>query len=102
MKYAIIALQGKQYQVSEGQQLTVDLLPQKEGEELEVTDVLLLHDGQQVQVGTPLVAGASVKLKVVESGKDEKIRVCRDKSKSKYRKSIGHRQRITNLEVVSI
>ena len=102
MKYAIIKLQGKQYQVAAGDKLTVDLLPQVAGETLTVSDVLLVADGDNVQVGTPTVKGASVTLKVWESGKDVKIDVFKYKSKSKYRKMHGHRQRITNLEVVSV
>ncbi|MBQ6438363.1 50S ribosomal protein L21 [bacterium] len=102
MKYAIIKLQGKQYRVSAGDKLTVDLLATPAGEQLTVSDVLLVADGDQVQVGTPLVKGASVTLKVIESGKDAKIDVFKYKSKSKYRKSHGHRQRITNVEVVKI
>lgn len=102
MKYAVIQLQGKQYQVEAGQKLTVDLLEGKAGDEVEITDVLLVNDAGKVQVGTPLVKDAKVTLKILESGKDEKLRVFKYKSKSKYRKTIGHRQRITNLEVVSI
>jgi large subunit ribosomal protein L21 len=102
MTYAIIQLQGKQFKVSEGQKLTVDLLPQEVGAKMEVTDVLLASDGKNVQVGQPLVEGAKVTLEVLESGKDAKLRVFKYKSKSKYRKTIGHRQRITNLEVAKI
>lgn len=102
MKYAVIQLQGKQYRVESGQKLTVDLLPGKQGDTITTSDVLLLKDGDQVSVGTPLVKGAKVELKILESGKDQKLRVFKYKSKSKYRKTIGHRQAITNLEVSSI
>ncbi|MDO5561156.1 MAG: 50S ribosomal protein L21 [bacterium] len=102
MKYAVIALQGKQYKVSEGDKLTVDLLDQEVGKTFDVSDVLLLNDEGKITVGTPLVEKAKVTLKVLESGKDEKLLVGKYKSKSKYRKVIGHRQRITNLEVVKI
>lgn len=102
MKYAVIQLQGKQYRVEPGQTLTVDLLPGKPGDVLTITDVLLLKDGEKVTVGTPLVAGAKVNLKIIASGKDKKLRVFKYKAKSKYRKTIGHRQAITNLEVSSI
>lgn len=102
MKYAVIQLQGKQYLVQPGQLLTVDLLPGKPGDKIEITDVLLKRDADKVSVGTPLVKGAKVVLKVVQSGKDTKLKVFKYKSKSRYRKTIGHRQSITNLEVVSI
>ncbi len=102
MKYAVIALQGKQYKVSEGDKLTIDLLEEKEVDKtFDVTDVLLLSDNGKVSVGTPTLKN-KVTLKVLEHGKDAKLRVFKYKSKSKYRKTIGHRQRITNLEVISI
>lgn len=100
MKYAIISLQGKQYRVEEKQLLTVDHLAGEVGTTIE-PEVLLYNDGQ-VQVGQPTVAKVKVTLKVVEQGKDAKLRVFKYKSKSKYHKTIGHRQQITNLEVVSI
>jgi large subunit ribosomal protein L21 len=102
MKYAIIQLQGKQYKVEEGQVFTVDQVATEPGKTFEVSDVLLTSDGQKVAVGTPLVKNAKVTLKVVETGKDAKLVVFKYKSKSKYRKTIGHRQRISNLEVVKI
>lgn len=102
MKYAVIALQGKQYKVSEGDKLTVDLLDREVGKTFDVSDVLLLNDEGKITVGTPLVEKAKVTLKVLENGKDAKLLVGKYKSKSKYRKVIGHRQRITNLEVVKI
>lgn len=102
MKYAIIQLQGKQYKVTEGQILTVDLLKQQEGDQVEITDVLLVNNEGKVEVGQPVVAKAKVTIKVLENGKDEKIKVLKYKSKSKYRKTIGHRQRISNVEVISI
>ena len=102
MKYAIIQLQGKQYKVTEGQILTVDLLKQQEGDQVEITDVLLVNNEGKVEVGQPVVTKAKVTIKVLENGKDEKIKVIKYKSKSKYRKTIGHRQRISNVEVISI
>lgn len=102
MKYAIIQLQGKQYQVSVGDKLSVDRLDAEVGQQLEIKDVLLIVDGEQVAIGTPLVAGAVVKAKVLEHGRGEKIRVFKYKSKSRYRRTIGHRQDLTNLEITEI
>jgi large subunit ribosomal protein L21 len=102
MKYAVIKLQGKQYKLTEGEKLTVDFLDKPAEEVFAAQEVLLMVDGQKQQVGTPTVKGAEVKLKVLESGKGEKIRVFKYKAKSKYRKTIGHRQKQTNVEVVSI
>jgi len=102
MKYAVIQLQGKQYRVSEGDVLTIDQLDAEAGSELTISDVLLVAADDQTQVGTPTVAGSQVTLKVLEHGLDEKIRVFKYKSKSKYRKTHGHRQRVTNVSVVKI
>lgn len=102
MKYAVIQLQGKQYRVSEGDLLTVDRLAEPADSKLTISDVLLVSDGEKTQVGAPTVSGSKVTLKVVEHGLDEKIRVFKYKSKSKYRKTHGHRQRVTNVSVEKI
>lgn len=101
-KYAIIQLLGKQYQVAEGEQIIVDKLDKKDGEKLEVTDVLLIKNEQEVLVGQPLVDKAKVQLKVIKQQRADKIRVARFKAKSRYRKVYGHKQPQTVLEVVSI
>lgn len=102
MKYAVIQLQGKQYQVSVGETLTVDRLDVEVGQTLDIKDVLLMVDGENVTVGQPLVKDASVQLKVLEHGRGDKIRVFKYKSKSRYRRTLGHRQNLTNLEVIAI
>ncbi|MCL2110397.1 50S ribosomal protein L21 [Microgenomates group bacterium] len=102
MKYAIIQLQGKQHKVEVGQVLTVDLMDNQVGDTITITDVLLTNDGKKIQIGTPLVKGAQVTLKVVEHGQGDKLRVMRFTSKSRHRRTIGHRRQLTNLEVVSV
>ncbi len=102
MSYAVIQLTGKQYKVSEGEKLTVGRLTAKEGETITVTDVLLTSKGENTVVGTPLVAGASVTLKVMLHDRAPKIRVAKFKAKSRYRKVQGHKQPQTQVEVVAI
>lgn len=102
MTYAIIQLQGKQYKVQEGDELVVDKLELEKGKKLTTNDVLLVSDGKKAKIGTPFVKGAEVSLKVLEQGKGEKIRVLKYKSKSRYRKTQGHRQYLTKLKVESI
>lgn len=102
MKYAVIQLSGKQYKVSEGDQLTVNSLDAKEGEELKIADVLLTADGDKVQVGTPVVSKAQVTLKVLNHQKGDKIVVSKFKAKSRYRRSFGHRQHETVVQVTKI
>ena len=102
MKYAVIQLQGKQYQVSEGDELVVDRLEQAAGDKFDVTDVLLLVDGDKKSIGQPIVKGAKVSCEVLANNKGEKIRVAKYKAKSRYRKVIGHRQLQSVLKIVKI
>lgn len=103
MSYAIIQLVGKQFRVEEGKTFTTDRITDKEiGDSFKVTDVLLVADEKSSTVGTPIVKGAEVTLKLVENGRGEKIRVVKYKSKSKYRKVTGHKQHQSTLEVVKI
>jgi large subunit ribosomal protein L21 len=99
---AIIQVQGKQFHVSEGDIFVVDRLNDESAEKIDVTDVLLITDGDKTDVGTPLVKNAKVTLEVIEHAKGDKIRVFKFKSKSRYRKTIGHRQHQTTLKVTKI
>lgn len=101
MTYAIIQLQGKQYRVSEGDTFDVDRLA-GEDKKLTVSDVLLVNKDGKISLGQPLVAGASVTLEVKQELKGEKIRVFKYKSKSRYRKTRGHRQALTRVSVSAI
>lgn len=101
-KYAVIQLLGKQHQVKEGDVLTVDRMDLAENKSLKTNDVLLVVDGADRQIGTPLVDKASVTLKALSHQKGKKIRVAKFKAKSRYRRVMGHRQRQTTLEVVKI
>lgn len=100
--YAIIQLSGKQFKVSEGDTLVTDRAENEVDTELKVNDVVLLVSGEKAQVGTPLLEGVSVTLKVVEHSKGEKIRVAKYKSKSRYRRVRGHRQHLTTFKVEKI
>jgi len=101
MKYAVVQLQGKQYKVQEGENLTVDRLeiPEKG---MSIQDVLMFVDGDKVQIGTPKIEGAEVKVSLVKQQKAEKIRVATFKAKSRLRKVRGHRQQQTVLLIDSI
>ena len=101
-QYAIIQLLGKQHKLIVGETFIVDLLDQEEGSTFDVKDVLLVANGDDVKVGTPLVEKAVVTLKVLSHGKGKKLRVATYKAKSKYRKVKGHRSHQSTLEVVKI
>ncbi len=102
MKYAIIESGGKQYRAVEGATIEVDRLPQEVGERLNLERVLLLVDGEQVTVGTPTVAGASVVATVVEHVKGPKVIAFRYRPKKRIRRKIGHRQTYTRLLIEQI
>lgn len=102
MSYAIIQLQGKQHRVAVGDQLVVDRLENAVDSTLTVSDVLLTNIDNNVTVGTPLVKDAQVELKIVKPVRGEKIRVFKYKSKSRYRKTRGHRQAQTLLTVTAL
>jgi large subunit ribosomal protein L21 len=102
MKYAIVEDGGKQYKAVEGQTIEVDRFESEIGEQLDLERVLLVVDGEEVQVGTPLVEGALVQATVVSQVKGPKIVVFKYKPKKHYRVKTGHRQKYTRLQIDSI
>lgn len=100
--YAIIETGGKQYRVSEGDTLYIEKLPAQADETVEIDRVLALVDGDNVKVGSPLVDGARVVLKVVRHGRGKKIIVFKYKAKKNYRRKQGHRQAFTQVTVEKI
>jgi large subunit ribosomal protein L21 len=100
--YAVIRTGGKQYTVRAGETLDVERLDGAAGDTVELTDVLLVADGDAVTVGAPTVAGAKVVADIVDHGKGKKIIVFKYKPKIRYRKRTGHRQQFTRLSVKEI
>src|SRR3989339_2102784 len=101
MKYAVIKNGGHQYKVTEGQVLEVEKLD-SDGKSVVFSEVLLVVDGDKVELGMPTVAGMSVFADVVSEVKGEKIEVFKYKSKSRYRKHTGNRQKYTQLKINGI
>jgi large subunit ribosomal protein L21 len=100
MKKAVIATGGKQYLVSEGEELNVELLSE---DKTIVFEPLLVIDGDNIQVGQPTVAGAKVKADIVESlVKEDKVVSIRYKAKKRVNKKQGHRQKKTVIKITSI
>ncbi len=100
---AVITTGGKQYIVQEGQQITVEKLPNEIGDSVEFTALLVSDpEGNDVKIGTPAVGGAVVKAKVLETGRAKKISVIKYKPKSRYRRNVGHRQPFTKLTIEKI
>lgn len=100
--YAIVETGGKQYKVHAGQRVKVDYLGVGEGNDVELSRVLLISDGDAKIVGAPLVDNAKITATCVAEGKDDKILVFKYKSKVRYRVKKGHRQLFTRLEIKDI
>jgi large subunit ribosomal protein L21 len=100
--YAVIETGGKQYRVNEGDVVRVELLPDEVGSEVSIDAVSLVATADDVHVGTPHVAGAQVRAKVVEVGRGSKVIAFKKKRRKGYRRKIGHRQAFTALQIEEI
>lgn len=100
--YAIIETGGKQYRVQEGDVINVEKLDVAQGESLDINKVLLVEKNGTITIGAPVVAGATVVVKVVEHGKSDKVIAFRYKAKKHVRVKRGHRQPYTKLSVETI
>jgi len=100
--YAVIETGGKQYRVQEGDVITIEKLNVAAGDDIAFDKVLLLNDGEKVQVGTPIIEAAKVFGTVVENGKGEKVIIFKYKAKKDYRKKQGHRQPYTMVKIESM
>ena len=102
MKYAIVESGGKQYRAVEGGMLEVDRLPVEAGENVKLEQTLLMADGENITVGTPLVKDSPVWTKVIEHFKGEKVTIFNYSPKKRIRVKTGHRQNYTRLLVEQI
>ena len=100
--YAIIEACGKQYKVVEGDVVFFEKLDTEVGKKVTFDKVILVSDDGKVQVGNPYVKGVKVEGKVVAHGKGKKIIVYKYKAKKNYRRTQGHRQPYTKVEITSI
>lgn len=99
--YAVVKTGGKQYKVAEGDLLRIEKLEGEVGDSVELAEVLMIG-GENVVIGTPLVANASVVGKIVTQAKDKKILVFKSKRRKDSRKLRGHRQPRTVLKIEKI
>jgi len=100
--YAVIKTGGKQYRVAAGEKLKVEQIPADIGAEIVLDQVLFLSGDEKVSMGAPLVSGASVTAKVVSHGRGDKIRIFKMRRRKHYRKTMGHRQNFTEIEILGI
>ena len=100
--YAVFKTGGKQYRVSEGETLKIEKLEVEPGKKVTFNDVLMIADGEKVQVGSPLVDKASVEAKVISQGKGKKINILKFKRRKNSMKQQGHRQLFTEIKIGKI
>ena len=100
--YAVIKTGGKQYRVAAGDKLRVETLDADEGSTVNLDQVLMVGDGENVSVGSPVIAGATVEAKVLTHGRHKKIDVIKFRRRKHYRRQMGHRQNFTQIEITAI
>lgn len=101
--YAIIEACGKQYKVAQGDVVFFEKLDAEEGKKVNFDNVILVsNDNGKIEIGNPYVKGAKVEGKVVSHGKAKKILVYKYKAKKNYRRTQGHRQPYTKVEITSV
>ena len=97
--YAVIKTGGKQYRVSEGETLKIEKLEVEPGKKVTFNEVLMIADGENVQVGLPLVDKASVEANVISQGKGKKVNILKFKRRKQSMKRQGHRPLFTEIQI---
>ena len=100
--YAVIKTGGKQYRVSEGQTLKIEKLEAEKGASVEFDQVLMVADGDNVKIGSPMVAGGKVTAEVTDQGRHAKIKIVKFRRRKHHRKQMGHRQWFTEVKITGI
>jgi large subunit ribosomal protein L21 len=100
--YAVIKTGGKQYRVAAGEKIKVEQIAADVGQEIVIDQVLAVGNGSEIKVGTPLVSGASVTVKVVSHGRHDKVHIFKMRRRKHYQKRQGHRQNFTEIEIGAI
>lgn len=100
--FAVIKTGGKQYRVAAGDKLKVEKLVGEVGSDITIDQVLMVADGDNVTIGAPVIAGATVKAKVVAHGRADKVLIFKMRRRKHYRKTQGHRQDFTEIQIENI
>jgi large subunit ribosomal protein L21 len=100
--YAVIKTGGKQYKVAAGDKLKVEKLAGDVGSKVVIDKVLMIADGDKTTIGAPLVAGAKVNATVVSHGRGDKVMIFKFRRRKHYRKTQGHRQSFTEIQIDTI
>lgn len=100
--YAVFQSGGKQHRVSEGQIVRLEKLEVATGNTVEFDTVMMVVNGDAIQIGTPFVSGSKVKAEVVEHGRGDKVKIVKFRRRKHYRKQQGHRQWFTDVKITAI
>lgn len=100
--YAVVKTGGKQYRVAIGEKLKVEQIPADIGQEITLDQVLSVGEGDQLKVGTPLVAGAVIKATVLAQCRHDKVKIFKMRRRKHYQKRQGHRQNYTEIRIEAI
>ncbi len=100
--YAVIVTGGKQYKVAEGEYLKVEKLEVPTGETITIDKVLLVANGEEVNIGAPVVEGAKVTAEVISQGRHDKVRIIKFRRRKHHMKRQGHRQWYTEIKITGI
>ena len=100
--YAVIKTGGKQYRVAQGDTLRVETLNAGEGDSVEFDQVLMVGEGEDVKIGTPLLDGSKVTATVKSHGRAKKVEIIKFRRRKHHMKRMGHRQNYTEVEITGI
>ncbi len=100
--YAVMKTGGKQYKVSEGDTLRVEKLFANEGDNIEFDEILLVANGDKIEIGSPIVDGGKVTATIEAHGRGKKIRIIKFKRRKHHMKQMGHRQYYTDVKITGI
>ena len=100
--YAVIESGGKQHRVEPGELLRLEKLNASEGETVNFDKVMMIGEGENIQIGTPFVDGGAVTAEVVSHGRGDKITIIKMRRRKHYRRQAGHRQSFTEVKIKEI
>ena len=100
--HAVIKTGGKQYRVVTGEKLTIEQIPADVGTEITLDQILMVGEGESVQIGTPFLTGASVKATVLSQGRHDKVMIFKMRRRKHYQKHQGLRQNFTEIRIDGI
>ena len=100
--YAVFRTGGKQYRASQGDRLRVERLEAEVGDNVEFDEILLVGEGADLKLGSPLIKGGKVAAKVTAQGRSDKVAIVKFRRRKHYKRQYNHRQSYTEVEITSI